>query len=69
MMANGRVEMEQRAAWNHTAHLLCKLHNVNCARSSQMREPGDFNPYKAKKTVAELDDDAKAKLREAFNRG
>jgi hypothetical protein len=40
------VEGRGREAWQHTAALLCKLHNVNCAKKSDMvRDPSIFNPY------------------------
>ena len=41
-MVNGH----RREQWSHTAALLTQLHNVNCAKLSDMiRDPEQLNPY------------------------
>lgn len=31
--------------WNHTAQILCKLHNVNATEKKYLREPWQFHPF------------------------
>jgi hypothetical protein len=40
-MARGR----KKDAWNHTAFLLAKIHNVNQIEESALLRPIDFHPY------------------------
>jgi hypothetical protein len=40
-MARGR----QKDAWNHTAQLLAKMHNVNQIEEAGLLRPIDFHPY------------------------
>jgi len=44
-MARGR-RLEN---WDHTAHLLAKIHNVNCTKSHQLRDPLFFHLLRRKK--------------------
>jgi hypothetical protein len=43
------TEGKQRADWNHTAAVLAKLHNVNCAKKSDLKTPADFHPFEKAK--------------------
>lgn len=44
-MRDGR----EKAAWQHTAHLLAKLHNSQCTRREAMVTADDCNPWIEKK--------------------
>lgn len=40
-------------AWNHTAVILCSLHNTHCTRTSQLiKDPSQFHPYHHDSTKA-----------------
>jgi len=41
-MAYGR----RRENWDATAHLLAKIHNVNCTRGCDVMAPADFHPIR-----------------------
>lgn len=32
--------------WDHTSFLIAKLHNVNCAKRSDQKEPDHFHPFR-----------------------
>ena len=34
--------------WDQTSQIVAMLHNVNCAKKSDMVIPGDLNPYATK---------------------
>lgn len=38
-------EARGRFAWEQTASLLAKIHNVNCTKENERLTPGDCNPY------------------------
>lgn len=45
------VKTKQEADWNHTAALLCMIHNL-IARKGQQKTPTDFHPLAEKKRFA-----------------
>lgn len=47
-MAEGR----QRDQWQHTASLLCLLHNINCQRGKE-KKPHHFYPFKVEEKKQE----------------
>ena len=70
-MFDGKAEMLDRMAWNHTAAILTKIHNVNCTKQSEMQKVRDNNPYATQDRLADampLDEDARALMREAYKR-
>lgn len=46
-MADGK----RREQWGHTSHVLAKLHNVNCTKREDLKEPWEFNPYGEKPEI------------------
>lgn len=36
----------QRDAWDHTAAIIAKLHNLQCVRKSDTIMPAEVNPYR-----------------------
>jgi len=65
-MALGR----RRDAWDHTAKIVAKVHNVNCTKKSDQVDPAELNPYRNTKAEAEeLTPEVKAELRQMFNHG
>ena len=44
-MAEARLE----DSWERMAWIVAKLHNVNCTKRADLREPGSFNPYRRKR--------------------
>lgn len=47
-MARAKYEAWDRAEWNRAAHVLAMIHNVNCVKKADLKEPGDYNPYTRK---------------------
>jgi hypothetical protein len=54
-MARGR----RKDAWNHTAHLLAKIHNVNQIDEDNLLRPIDLHPYYDEEDVAAAEQAAK----------
>jgi hypothetical protein len=54
-MARGR----QREAWNHTANLLAKLHNVNQIDEDGLLRALDFHPHYNEEEIAAIREAAK----------
>lgn len=70
-MFEGRLDTVDRMAWNHTSSMIAKLHNVNCTKQKDMIQPQNVNPYakRDKVVAAPMDDNAKATLKQVFDRG
>lgn len=54
-MARGR----QKDAWNHTANLLAKIHNVNQIDEDGLLRPIDMHPYYDEEQIAAAAEAAK----------
>lgn len=54
-MALGR----RKDAWNHTAQLLAKIHNVNQIDEDGLMRPIDFHPYYSKEEAAAIEEASK----------
>jgi hypothetical protein len=54
-MARGR----QQDAWNHTANLLAKIHNVNQIDEDGLLQPLDFHPHYNEEEIAAIREVAK----------
>jgi len=39
------AESRESHLWDHTASVICKIHNVNCAKKSDLMNITDFHPY------------------------
>lgn len=37
--------LQQEDAWERTARVLAKIHNVNCTKADELREDDDFNAW------------------------
>lgn len=57
------VEGRRRDAWNHTANLLAKIHNVNCVDEDSLTLPIDFHPYYSEEEVIEAKEAAEEERR------
>lgn len=58
-------EGKARAEWDHTSWTIAKLHNVNCAKESDLITPDEINPLRRHEqktwTFAELKRELKIK--------
>ena len=43
------METRDELEWNHTASLVAMIHNVNCSKKSDMKNPDQFNPHRMSK--------------------
>jgi hypothetical protein len=43
------VEGKEFAEWSRAAAIITKMHNLQCVKRSDMRQPADFHPYLAGK--------------------
>ena len=62
-------EGKSQANWAHTSAIIAKIHNANCAKKSDMKNPDVFNPHRTKESddVVYVDNpQALKKMKEAF---
>lgn len=46
------ADAKRKHDWSQTAQLIAKLHNVNCAKRSDLRDPAEFDPTGGLKRIA-----------------
>lgn len=49
-MCEGRIEYGDRQQWNHTAHVMGIIHNVNATKKKHLVGFDYYNPYIKKKS-------------------